>query len=194
MIVNLKNINEVNCIIKKEGLEICIVSYGGSGTNELVNILEKNGYKCRTPIWDKLLCHCPDPINIDIPIIYIYRNIVDAFFSTKRRGYELWKINQQKLSNNLDTVFSDKNFFELMIKQFVKWKKSNLKNVLFINYKDCFNENIKIILQNFLNNNNLQYLPFIYKAPKTIYNINELDNRLKDLFNKNKEIVEETKS
>lgn len=75
MIQNLEDSNEINNIIKSEGLEICVVSYGGCGCNELVDILEKNGYKCRTLIWDNLLCHCPEPINIDIPIIYIYIEI-----------------------------------------------------------------------------------------------------------------------
>jgi hypothetical protein len=189
MIQDLTNIND---IIKNEGLEICIVSYGGSGSNELTDILEMNGYKCRTPTYCKILCHCPVPIKIDIPIIYIYRDIIDAFFSQKRRGRDLWAINQQKLSNNLNTQLTDNIFFNLMVNQFIQWKNSNLSNVLFVNYKECFDDNFKIKLENFLGNNNLSGIPFTYKKPKTKYNINEIDPRLKKIFLENKTIIEET--
>lgn len=110
----------------------------------------------------------------------------------KRRGFDLWRTNQIKLSNNSETELSDRNLLELMINQFIKWKNSNLNNILFINYKDCFDINIKITIQNFLNNENLNYLPFIFKKPKTVYDINNIDNRLKKIFEKHKEIIEET--
>ncbi len=189
MIQDLTNIND---IIKNEGLEICIVSYGGSGTNELINILEMNGYKCKTPTYCKILCHCPVPIKIDIPIIYIYRDIIDAFFSQKRRGRDLWTLNQQKLSNNLNTQLTDKNFFNLMVNQFIQWKNSNLQNVLFVHYNECFNDNIKIKIGNFLGNDNLIGFPFEYKEPKTKYNIDEIDPRLKKLFSEYKSVIDQT--
>lgn len=186
MIQDLTNIND---IIKIERLDICVVSYGGSGTNEMVDNLEKNGYKCRTPTWEKILCHCSEPLNIDIPIIYIYRNLIDAFFSMKRR--RLCQTNFQKLLNNENVIYSDKNFIKAMLNQFFKWKKSNLKNVLFINYKDCFDNNIKNTLESFLNKK-LQHFPYIYKAPKTIFDINNIDIRLKNIFNEYKLLIEET--
>lgn len=189
MIQDLSNINK---IINDEGLDICVVSYGGSGSNELVDILEKNGYKCRSKTWVKILCHCPEPIKIDIPIIYIYRNVIDAFFSTKRRGF--WSINQQKLSNNSNVQLSDKNFLKLMLDQFIKWKNSNLSNILFVNYKDCFDDNFKIKLGNFLNNKNLIEIPFKYKDPKTKYDINNIDQRLQKIFLDNQSIIEETQN
>jgi hypothetical protein len=190
MIQDLTNIND---IIKNEGLEICVISYGGSGTNELIDILEMNGYKCKTPTYSKILCHCPVPIKIDIPIIYIYRNIIDAFFSQKRRGRDLWAANQQKLSNNLNTKLTDRNFLNLMANQFTSWKNSNLQNILFINYNECFDDNFKIKLEIFLKNPNLCGLPFTYKEPKTKYNINEIDPRLKKLFLEYQNVIDQTK-
>jgi hypothetical protein len=186
-----QDFTNINQILKDEGLEICVISYGGSGSNELTDILEMNGYKCRTPTYVNI-CHCPVLIEIDIPIIYIYRNIIDAFFSQKRRG--LWTINQQKLSNNLNTKLSDRNFLNLMSNQFTSWKNSNLQNILFVNYDECFNDNFKIKLENFLKNNNLSGLPFIYKEPKTKYNINEVDPRLKKLFLEYQDIIDQTKN
>ncbi len=187
----IQNLTDINQIIKIEKLDICVVSYGGSGSNEMVDNLEKNGYRCRTPTWEKLLCHCSEPLNIDIPIIYIYRNLIDAFFSMKRRGYDLCKVNYQKLSNNKNVIYSDRKFIESMLNQFLKWKNSNLKNVLFINYKDCFNNNIKNTLETFLNKK-LQHFPFIYKTPKTSFDINNIDIRLKNIFNEYKLLIEET--
>lgn len=188
-----QDFTNINQILKDEGLEICVISYGGSGTNELINILEMNGYKCRTPTYDNI-CHCSVPIEIDIPIIYIYRNMIDAFFSQKRRGVELWTINQKKLSNNLNTKLSDRNFLNLMSNQFTNWKNSNLQNVLFVNYNECFNYNFKIKLEKFLKNDNLSGLPFIYKEPKTKYDINNIDPRLKKLFLEYKDIIDQTKN
>jgi hypothetical protein len=186
MFQDLTNINQ---ILKNEGLEICVISYGGSGSNELTDILEMNGYKCRSHTYLNI-CHCSRPIEIDIPIIYIYRNMIDAFFSQKRR--HIWSINQQKLSNDKNTKLSDRNFLNLMANQFISWKNSNLQNILFINYNECFNDSIKIKLENFLGNNNLIGFPFEYKEPKTKYNIDEIDPRLKKLFSEYKSVIDQT--
>ena len=76
MICDLNNINEV---IKKENLDVCIVSYGGSCSNTLVKALVSNNYNCITNSWDKILCHCPKYVDVDIPVIYIYDNPKKAF-------------------------------------------------------------------------------------------------------------------
>lgn len=191
MIENLTNINK---IVEDEKLDICIVSYGGSGTNELSNILEKNGYKCRTNIWDKILCHCPEPININIPIIYIYRNLIDAFFSIKRRGYNLWSTNQKKLSNNLNTELSDGNLIKLMLNQFENWKNSNLNNILFLHYNDLFENSIKEKLENFLKTPILHGFPLEYKEPNTKYDINNIHPKLKQIFFNNIYKIKETQT
>lgn len=68
MICDLNNIND---IIKSEGLDILVVYYGGSCSNTLVNYLEKNNFKCNTQTWEKILCHCPQYIECDIPIMII---------------------------------------------------------------------------------------------------------------------------
>ncbi len=189
----LQDLTNINQMLKDEGLEICVISYGGSGSNELTDILEMNGYKCRTPTYLNI-CHCSVPIEIDIPIIYIYRNMIDTFFSQKRRGRSLWNINQQKLSNDVNTKLCDRNFLNLMVNQFTSWKNSNLQNILFINYDECFNDSIKTKLENFLGNNNLSGFPFVYKEPKTKYDINEIDSRLKKLFLEYQYVIDQTKN
>jgi len=80
MICELNNIND---IIKREGLNVLVISYGGCCSNTLVNCLEKNNFKCNTQIWAKILCHCPQYIECDIPIIYIYDNPIKSFLSMK---------------------------------------------------------------------------------------------------------------
>ena len=97
IVENLENVSE---IILKEGLQILVISYGGSGTNTLVNTLQKSNYKCISDIWSKLLCHCPKYIDCDVPIIYIYDNPIKSFLSMKRRGTGIYDVNQRKLSNN----------------------------------------------------------------------------------------------
>ena len=68
----VKDLENISKIIKKEGLQILVVSYGGSCSNTLVTTLEKEGYTCQTDIWNKLICHAPKYISCSIPIIYIY--------------------------------------------------------------------------------------------------------------------------
>jgi hypothetical protein len=67
-IYNLENIPKA---VKNEGLNIVVVCYGGCSSNTLIDTLEKSGYKCRSPVYADILCHCPEPVNLDIPIIYI---------------------------------------------------------------------------------------------------------------------------
>ena len=56
--------------IINEGLQLCVVSYGGCSSNTLTNTLEQNNYKCITPIWKKILCHSPELIYINIIDVY----------------------------------------------------------------------------------------------------------------------------
>ena len=141
-------LNEVN-------QQICIISYGGCGSNTLENSLNINHYKTTSSIWRYILCHCPQLIDIDIPIIYIYRNPIHAFLSMKKRGNGIWDLNQQKLNNDWNIELSDENLLKSMIKQFHIWTTSNLDNVLIINYDEVFAEGIKEKLEFFLGKYNL---------------------------------------
>ena len=132
MICNFKNIKN---IIDTENLEVCVISYGGSCSNLLVNNLEKNNIICQTPIWHKILCHSPYLLDTDIPIIYIYDNPIKSFFSMKNRGEGWWDVNQRKLSNNNNIELSDENLLELMIKQFQTWTTCKKDNLLIIKLK-----------------------------------------------------------
>lgn len=164
MICNLNNINQMNHIIQKEGLQVLVVSYGGSCTNQLVDILEKNHYTCKTNIWAKILCHCPKYININIPIIYIYDNPIKSFLSMKRRGVGYWDLNQKKLSNNNNIILSDENLIKLMIRQFYLWTYVKRDNVLILKANELFENTIVDKLEGFLKRK-LHYLPIIYKTP-----------------------------
>ena len=181
MIQDLNNIDE---IIKKEKLDIIVVSYGGSCCNILSKTLEKNNYKCITPIWKKILCHNGDYINTDIPIIYIYDNPIKSFMSMKRRNKGYWDLNQKKLSNNENIELSDENLIKLMIQQYKNWTNIKRDNVLIIKTEELFQNNIVLKLNKFLNTK-IKHFPIKYVAPKTKIN-NITDKNLISLFEKYK--------
>ena len=179
----VKDLENISKIIKKEGLQILVVSYGGSSSNTLVTTLEKEGYTCQTDIWNKLICHAPKYISCSIPIIYIYDNPIKSFLSMKRRGKGFYDVNQRKLSNNNDCIMSDENLLKLMIKQFHEWTNIKRDNVLIINTNELFKDEIVNKLNIFLNTK-VQHFPIKYiKSKNSLYNI---DTKVKKLFEKYK--------
>jgi len=182
-IVPICDLKLVNDIIKEENLDLCVVSHGGCCTNQLVDVLIENGYNIRTNIWENILCHCPEYIDIDVPIIYIYGNPMTSFLSVKKRGDGFWNSNQQKLSNNENTKLSDENLLKLMINQTNTWINIKKDNVLILKNSEIFEEPILDKLQTFLKKD-LHSFPIEYKKPKT-----SLENLSKDelmLFQKYK--------
>jgi hypothetical protein len=160
------NLNNVNDIIKSEGLDVLVISYGGCCSNTLADYLEKNNFKCRTEIYSKILCHCLEYIECDIPIIYLYDNPIKSFLSMKNRGKGIWDINQQKMSNDTNVVLSDKNLIELMINQFNNWTNIKRYNVCVIKSCELFENNIVDKLEFFLKKK-LYHFPIPYKTPQT---------------------------
>ena len=177
-----------NSLIENQGLDILVVSYGGSCSNLLVDTLEKNGYRCKCKIWHEILCHCPVYIKTNIPVIYIYDNPIKALVSMKNRGKNYWDTNQKKLSNNKNIKLSDENLLELMFHQFYSWIRERNKNMLVIKSLELFDHNIVNVLQNFLKRK-IEHFPIRYIKPKTdISNIT--DKSLIDLFEKYKLQIE----
>jgi hypothetical protein len=186
MIFDFENVNEN---IKEEELDLCVVSYGGSCSNTLVYFLEKNNYKCRTETWEKILCHCPQYIDIDIPIIYIYDNPIKSFISMKNRGEGIYAVNQKKMSNYINVDISDKNLLELMINQFKSWTNIKRDNVLVIKSCEIFENNIVNKLENFLKKK-IYHFPILYVNPRTnIENIENIENT--ELFEEYKLEIDE---
>ncbi len=140
--------------VKKEKLRLWICSYGGSGSNMLVNYLKFNYlfYYIDTDVWKKILCHYEKPLDLNLPMIYIYDDPRKSFMSMRRRGSGFWDTNQKKLSNNEDEPLSDENLLKLMIQQFKNWTNHELTNkILFIDFRYFFTEEIKNKLSSFLN-------------------------------------------
>ena len=163
----IQNLTHINRLINNDQMDICVVSYGGSCSNLLADTLEKNNFKCKTKLWDRILCHCPKYIDIDIPIIYIYDDPIKAFLSVKRRKNGFWNVNQKKLSNNPNIKLSDETLLKLMIRQFFIWTNKKYKNVLVIKSDELFKQNIKKKLKQFLGIKQLKHFPLHYKSPKT---------------------------
>ena len=173
------NLNEAKSVAKEEKLDICVISYGGSCSNKLVDVLIENNYNCRTQIWDKILCHCPYFIDLGIPIIYVYDNPIKSFLSMKNRDSTLSLTNQRKLSNNLNVEANDETLLQLIFAQFTSFINCASKNVLIIHSKELFDNDISHKLKVFLENPKLDFFPIKYKTPKTsldniIINNNEL--------------------
>lgn len=180
----IKNLDNINDIIKKEKLDILVVSFGGSCSNSLVSHLEKNNYKCKSKTWRELLCHCPTFINVNIPVIYIYNNPIKAFLSQKKRGVGIWDVNQQKLSNNPNIKVSDENLLKLMIRHFNVWTKNKRKNILVVKSSELFQDNIINKLENLLGKK-ISHFPIKYKKPDTTQE--DIDNfKSTELFEKYK--------
>jgi hypothetical protein len=151
------NDENINNIIAEENLDVCIISFGGCGSNTLNSKLQENYINCNTELWRTKLCHYPKKININIPVIYIYRDPIRAFLSMRRRWNAFYKINQIKLSNgNNDIVFSDENLLYLMIEQFYNWTNEKSNNVLIVKYDELFAPEIKNKLENFLTSFNVE--------------------------------------
>ncbi len=160
------NISRLPKIIKNQKMDIAIISYGGSGSNKLTDILQLNKYKVRCRIWKDVICHCPEVIKITIPIIYIYRDPIKAFFSMKRRN-RVYIINQKKLSNNNNIKITDENLLRLMIKQFKMWTNSKLNNLLIVKYDELFKDPIANKIKKFLKNEKLKGFPIKFnRKPK----------------------------
>ena len=180
------DLKQINDIIKEEKMDICVITHGGCCSNQLVDILTENGYNIRTPIWEDILCHCPDYIDIDIPIIYMYGNPMTSFLSVKNRGNGHWIINQQKLSNNENTKLSDENLLRLMLKQINTWININKPNVLILKSSEIFEESILDKLQTFLKKE-LHSFPIKYIKPQTT--LENLDRDILMLFQKYKKNI-----
>lgn len=163
-IYNLETIN--NEVIKKDGLNVLVVCYGGCCSNQFVYKLQQNGYKARSFLWDKILCHCPKYIDVNIPIIYIYDNPIKAFLSQKNRGKGYYDVNQRKLSNNLNIELSDENLLKLIIEQFNNWTNIRRNNVLIIKSNELFQDKIVNKLENFLKRK-INHFPIQYKNSRT---------------------------
>ena len=177
------NLNNINSLMNHQGLNLLVVSYGGSCSNTLVHALQQNNYKCITKIWKKLLCHCPEYIDCNIPVIYIYDNPIKSFLSMKKRGPGFWDSNQQKLSNNTNVLLSDENLLKLMIKQFNSWTIPKRDNVLVIKASELFEDSIVNKLENFLGKK-INHFPINYISPNT--NLNIENKKLIELFEKYK--------
>ena len=171
MICNFDNIGD---IIKEEGINLLVVSYGGCASNTLTANLEKNNYTISTKIYHDILCHCPQYIDIDIPIIYIYDNPIKSFISMKKRGAGIWDVNQRKMSNNNNITLTDKNLLKLMFRQFNSWVNCKRENILVIKSCELFENTIVDKLEKFLQKK-IYHFPIPYKNPQTdITNINKL--------------------
>jgi len=133
--------------IQLEKLDCCIISFGGCGTHYLANNLQEKNLIVRSATWVNYLCHYPKYIELNIPIIYLYGNLREAFISQLRNNFA--KKNYKILNTVVKRKYSNENFFLSMYEQFERFIEN--KNVVKITYKDLFNKVKMIDLYKFLN-------------------------------------------
>ncbi len=180
-------ISKIRPLIKQFKMKLCVVSYGGSATNTLLDVLEKNGYSIRCVPYAKSFCHFPTYVNMGIPIIYLYSHPIKSLLSVKRRGPKIWKVNQQKLTNNLETPLSDENLLQAMINQFNSWATVPRKDVLVLKMRELFDPSVLPKLTRFLKKP-LKGFPIAYKQPKS--SLNSITPALQKLFDKYKNDID----
>ncbi len=167
----IHTLDEIINAISDEHLDVCVISFGGSSSNTLVDVLEQNQIVCKSPIWHSIVCHCPYILpGVKTPIIYLYRDPRLAFLSCKQRMTGFWDVNQQKLSNKLDVELSDEQLFVRMLTQFVKWtnyiRVYKPANVCVVKYEELFQPSIRPKLESFLGKP-LVGFPIPYIQPKS---------------------------
>jgi len=168
----IHSLDEIIKAISDEHLDVCVISFGGSSSNTLVDVLEQNQIVCKTPIWHSILCHCPYILpSVQTPIIYLYRDPRLAFLSCKQRMTGFWDVNQNKLSNNLTVELSDERLLVLMLSQFVKWTNYitlyKPRNIRVVKYEELFQPSIQPKLESFLGKK-IAGLPIKYIEPKSV--------------------------
>ena len=157
-------------------MDIILCSFGGCYSEVLANYLENNNYRIETDLYHKLLCHLPSVIKTNKPIIYLYRDIRDAFNMVKYGRIGSYDFNIKKLSNDKNVIISDENLLKLMIQQFNNFTKNieNNNKILFLSYDDMYTEKGLELLREFLDNNNLEKIVNTsiekkYKFPDKLY-------------------------
>lgn len=164
--------------VKRENLQICVVSYGGSCTNTLQQRIQQLGFITKTSKWGSVFCHLPEYVNLGIPIIYLYDNPKKSFLSQKNRASTI-QTNLKKLSNDDNLVYSDEKFIEHMIKQFHSFTDTKRDDVLIVKSSELFNKDIIEKLSTFLKKDCSDIFPLKYVTPKA-----KIDDRYKELFDK----------
>ena len=181
------DVNKLDYFIKRDKLDVGIISYGGCGSNCLTDFLKNNGYKVKSPIQNKILCHCPVIPNSNLKFIYIYRDPKKAFLSQYRRKPKIWGINQKKMSNNNNVKLSNENLLRLILFHFKTWTSVKKNNILILKYNDLFKESGQNKIKKFLNNNKLKNFPKYVVKNKTEELINP---EIEELFKKYKEQID----
>lgn len=185
-------------VMKRDGMKVCVISYGCCCTNAVADALQRDGFPTKTGMWRKILCHCPEYVKLGVPIIYIYDNPVKSFKSMKRRGQGIWDTNQKKLSNNELTDLSDQNLLTLMYRQFVSFTSVQRDDVLVLHSSELFQDDIKSKLSRFLRVDEgiLKSFPLKYVKPETKMIegraiLNETERSLLKLFQRFGDFIDE---
>lgn len=164
--------NYIKKSVQLEQMNCCVISLGGCGTHYLANQLEDNGLKVRTSVWNNYLVHFPKFIKLNIPIIYLYRDLREAFISQIRNNFAEKNYMMIKTSND---KYSNENFIQAMYEQF---KSFINKDVFKIEYKQLFNYDAIKELYKFLNIKKFVFKNN-YKTPKQM-NFNNYKNVFSD--------------
>lgn len=178
--------------LMEQGTQVWICSFGGCGTNMMLDHLETYGFKVRSDIYNERACHFSHPISIPTAkAIYMYSDPVSAIVSQHFRN--VLSLNLQKASNyklvlpKYSNTFSNLNvgpFFS----QFKSWTSSTKigeMSILHLRYERIWDNWDKVQL--FLNSD----FPPPLKKSRNVYTLDK--GRNYNILKATRELVGEIK-
>jgi hypothetical protein len=119
-------------------MRVCVSSYGGCGTNALVDAIEESGIKVRTPQWKKYDCHAiRPPSGYDLGV-YLYSHPPTARKSQVRRNF--LETNIGKMSRGAPPGMN--NFYGLANHQMLNWAKGTPDYPVVLMRYECMHDNL----------------------------------------------------
>lgn len=167
-------------------LDVWLVSPGGSGSTTFNTWLTKNGYNIINHTWRKIGCHHGIPLNLKIPIIYLFADLSKAYMSVSRRKSRRdspYFTNQRKLTNNYHCQISETNLWKSMKNQIENWVFLEdfvfTSDILIIKQNDLYTEKGKILVEKLLGRSFMDF-PIEQERKSQINNFD--DNIIQDII------------
>ena len=99
---------------KREGLELHVASYGGSGTSYTVTFLHRQK-RCLTQLWHELINHYAVPLDLGVPRLVLMADPPTAYASCLRRD------NWRGVTRNLHGGQYGRDQIDGMVEFFDRW-------------------------------------------------------------------------
>lgn len=163
--------------LEGENIKIWVCSFGGYGSNMLLDHFENNGFIVRGENYKERGIHFSHPVEINgAKAIYLYGNVFEAIVSQHFR--KILAFNLKKASNYSNAFEYEDDFSNLtlepFISQFQRWTKINFISnmpILHLHYEEIWSK--WPIVQSYFGID----FPAPSKLPRTEYDIRETQKK-----------------